>query len=90
MTDAVERTSDKNCGPEPQRADLWLTRAEVAERLRLPMSTLNGWASRGLGPRYAVFGRHARYRLIDVLKWEDEQFSAVRLTPATQACDRPP
>lgn len=70
--------------------DLWLTRAEVAERFRLPMSTLNGWASRGLGPRYAVFGRHARYRLTDVLKWEEEQFLTARPTPATEACHKPP
>lgn len=72
----MEHIWNDRCGPEPRLADQWLTRAEVAERLRLPVATLNGWASRGLGPRYAVFGRHARYRLADVIAWEDEQFSA--------------
>jgi hypothetical protein len=86
----MERIGINNCVLEPQKGDLWLTRAEVADRLRLPLSTLNGWASRGLGPRYAVFGRHARYRLIDVLKWEEQQFLAACPTPATKPCDQPP
>lgn len=50
----------------------WLTRVEVAERLRVPVSTLEGWAVKGCGPRYARFGRHARYRLADIEAWEDE------------------
>lgn len=86
----MKRSLLANCVTETQSEDLWLTRAEVAHRFRLPLSTLNGWASRGLGPRYAVFGRHARYRLIDVLKWEEQQFLAVRPTPPIKACDQPP
>lgn len=52
----------------------WLTRDEVAERLRLPKSTLEGWVCEGKGPRFAKFGKHVRYRLADVEAWEDEQF----------------
>lgn len=55
--------------------DRWLTRAEVAERLQLPVGTLADWASKGSGPRYARFGKHVRYRLSDVTAWEDEQFA---------------
>lgn len=51
----------------------WLTRPEVAARLRVPASTLNTWATQKKGPKYAKFGRHARYRLADVEAWEEEQ-----------------
>lgn len=56
-------------------ADYWLTRPEVAERLRLPVQTLALWAHQGKGPKYALFGRHSRYRLSDVIAWENAQFS---------------
>jgi hypothetical protein len=55
-------------------ASVWLTRPEVAERWKLPPATLDQWASRGHGPKYALFGRHARYRLSDVIAWENAQF----------------
>lgn len=53
--------------------DVWLTRQEVADRLKLPVRTVAMWAHRRTGPRYTVFGRHARYRLTDVQQWEAEQ-----------------
>jgi excisionase family DNA binding protein len=46
-----------------------LTRQEVAEALHVPLATLHGWASRGLGPAYLIVGRHARYRPSDVEAW---------------------
>lgn len=55
--------------------DHYLTRSEVGERLRVPPKTLAQWACQGKGPRYAIFGRSARYRLSDVIAWENEQFS---------------
>ena len=51
----------------------WLTRPELAERLRVPVTTLADWAVDRKGPRYAKFGRHVRYRLADVEAWEDAQ-----------------
>ncbi|WP_200946690.1 helix-turn-helix transcriptional regulator [Janibacter sp. Soil728] len=33
------------------------TKPEVAERLRIPVSTLNYWRSRGEGPRFVRVGR---------------------------------
>lgn len=54
--------------------DCWLTRPEVAQRLRVPAKTLAVWASRGCGPRYALFGKHSRYRLSDLIAWEEAQF----------------
>ncbi|OYN81697.1 helix-turn-helix transcriptional regulator [Mycolicibacterium sphagni] len=56
--------------------DVWLTRRDVSERIKIPVGTLAQWATRGEGPRYALFGRHARYRLSDVIRWENEQFAS--------------
>lgn len=58
----------------PTSEDYWLTRPEVGERLKVPPKTLAVWASQGKGPRYKVFGRHSRYRLSDVIAWENAQF----------------
>lgn len=49
----------------------WITREELAERLRVSPSTLAGWAVKKKGPRFARFGRHIRYRLSDVEAWEE-------------------
>jgi hypothetical protein len=54
--------------------DTWLTRPELAAREKLPVATLAQWASHGRGPKYAKFGRHVRYRLSDVIAWENAQF----------------
>ena len=53
----------------------WLTRSELAERWKMPKHTLDVWGSQGRGPKYARFGRHCRYRLSDVIAWENEQFA---------------
>ena len=54
--------------------DQWLTRGEVAQRLRVPEKTLAMWASGKKGPPYAIFGRHARYRMSQLIDWENAQF----------------
>lgn len=54
--------------------DPWLTRPEVAQRLKVSPKTLAQWATRGEGPRYAIFGKFARYRLSEVASWENDQF----------------
>ncbi len=54
--------------------DEWLTRREVSARVKVPVATLNQWGPQGKGPKYALFGRHARYRLSDVIAWENAQF----------------
>ena len=53
----------------------WLTRAEVAQRFQVATKTVAMWAVNGKGPRYAIFGKAARYRLSDVIAWENQQFS---------------
>lgn len=56
--------------------EVWLTRQERAKREKLPPATLAQWGSQGKGPKYAKFGRHVRYRLSDVIAWENAQFGA--------------
>jgi hypothetical protein len=58
----------------PTSTDYWLTRPEVGERLKVPVATLAQWASQGKGPRFAKIGRWTRYRLEDVMAWENAQF----------------
>ncbi|MEU0520651.1 helix-turn-helix domain-containing protein [Streptosporangium sp. NPDC006007] len=48
-----------------------LTVEDLAARLRVPPDTVYRWNSRGGGPAYIKVGRHARYRLADVIAWED-------------------
>jgi hypothetical protein len=54
--------------------DYWMTRPELSKRIRVPEKTLAMWPKEGKGPRYAKFGRHVRYRLSDVIAWENAQF----------------
>jgi hypothetical protein len=54
-------------------SEVWLSRQELADRYKVPPKTPADWASRGLGPKYALIGKHARYRLSDVIAWEATQ-----------------
>jgi excisionase family DNA binding protein len=54
---------------------VWLSRKDLSKRLGVPYKTPAEWATEGTGPRYARFGRHVRYRLSDVIAWENKQFA---------------
>ncbi len=54
---------------------VWLSRKDLAERLGVPPKTPAEWATKGTGPNYARFGRHVRYRLSDVISWENERIA---------------
>lgn len=58
------RAADKHLRPE-----------DLAEREGVPLATVYGWNSRGEGPRYLRVGRHVRYRLADVLAWEESRLT---------------
>lgn len=64
-----------------ENTENWLSRRELAERWQLSVGTLNDWASKGTGPRYHRFGKHCRYRLSDVIEWENGR--VVGQQPAT-------
>lgn len=53
-----------------------LTNQDLSERLQIPAQSLAVWRMKGLGPKYFKAGRHVRYRLSDVLAWEQEQMEA--------------
>ncbi len=53
-----------------------LTRAELAERLRLKVNTLAHWAVKGIGPKYLVINGRVLYDLNVVETWEAEQTHA--------------
>jgi excisionase family DNA binding protein len=48
---------------------VWLTPAEVAERLQVSVKTLERWRSGGRGPRFGRRGAVIRYRVVDVDEW---------------------
>lgn len=76
LAEVVEKDWDElveaACAPPPP--EVWITRPELAARWKVPKSTLDQWAYQHRGPRYASFGRHVRYRLSDVLAFEEQQF----------------
>jgi excisionase family DNA binding protein len=42
---------------------------ELAEYLRVPLATLDQWASRGGGPAFHKVGKHRRYSPVDIRSW---------------------
>jgi predicted DNA-binding transcriptional regulator AlpA len=52
--------------------------ADLAAREGVPLATVYDWNYKGTGPRYFRAGRHVRYRLTDVERWERERESLVR------------
>lgn len=51
-----------------------LTSDDLAEREGVPEKTVRLWRSNGTGPRYMKIGRHVRYKLVDVIAWENDQY----------------
>ena len=47
----------------------WLTIDELSAEIRVPVSTIYGWRSRGEGPRGHKWGRHVRFARSDVQEW---------------------
>jgi excisionase family DNA binding protein len=49
---------------------------ELADRFGVSVQTVYQWNKNRSGPRYMRVGRHCRYRLSDVLAWEERQLVA--------------
>jgi len=64
MSSGRARTSRQPGKPEPLA-----TQDEVAEYLRVPVSTLEQWRWRKTGPKWSKVGRHVRYAWSDVEEW---------------------
>ncbi|MFF3226398.1 helix-turn-helix domain-containing protein [Nocardia suismassiliense] len=69
LLDDVLHTQDIQMNPD----GVWLSTEELAARLKISKKTPAVWASAGRGPRYARIGRYRRYRLSDLLLWEQDQ-----------------
>lgn len=52
-----------------------LTPETLAERVGVPLLTVYAWNSRGGGPRFMKIGRHVRYKLADVIAWENSRYT---------------
>jgi excisionase family DNA binding protein len=48
---------------------------DLAEREQVPESTVYRWNSDGTSPRYIRVGRFVRYRLSDVIAWENSRYA---------------
>jgi predicted DNA-binding transcriptional regulator AlpA len=60
---------------EMDDGDRHLTIAELADRERVPVNTVRKWNAARTGPRFMKIGRYVRYRLTEVLAWEDSRTS---------------
>jgi hypothetical protein len=63
----------------PMPTDALWSRRTTADYLHVPEKTLAEWASRGIGPRYARCGKHARYRPEDVQAWVESKMIEPRV-----------
>ena len=52
-----------------------LTPEQIARRFQVPRATVYQWRTKGYGPVGIRVGRHVRYRLEDVERWEQEQLA---------------
>jgi hypothetical protein len=61
-----------------------LTQAALAERWRVSPRTLERWVGRG--PQFLKVGGQVRYRLADILAYEQRQLRRDTRQPARAAC----
>lgn len=55
-------------------AEQHLSLEDLARRESVPLQTVYGWNKTGTGPRYMRIGRYVRYRLADVIAWEESRY----------------
>ena len=69
------QTTTEPAAPAPAAVaeEAHLTIEQLAEREGVAVGTVYGWNSKGGGPRYIKIGKHVRYRMSDVLAWEESR-----------------
>ena len=55
------------------QAERHLSMQDLADRCGVPLQTVRGWRVKGAGPRGMAIGKYVRYRLSDVLEWEESR-----------------
>lgn len=53
-----------------------LSMQDLADRFQVPLQTVRIWRHKGYGPAGFPVGRFVRYRLADVVAWEQAQLDA--------------
>ena len=53
--------------------DKHLSPEDLAGREGVPLQTVYGWNKTRTGPRFMKIGRHVRYRVADVIAWEESR-----------------
>jgi hypothetical protein len=53
--------------------DKHLSPEDLARREGVPLQTVYGWNKTRTGPPFMHIGRHCRYRLADVIAWENSR-----------------
>lgn len=53
-----------------------LTPEQLSARYSVPLSSIYAWRTRRTGPRGIRVGKHLRYRLSDVITWEESQLES--------------
>jgi|GraSoiStandDraft_42_1057292.scaffolds.fasta_scaffold2249246_1 predicted DNA-binding transcriptional regulator AlpA len=69
------RDGERQEGRAHHVGDKHLTPEDLADREGIPLQTVYTWNSRAAGPRFMKIGRHVRYRLADVIEWEDARLT---------------
>jgi len=57
----------------PAEQSEWISALDIAREIRVPVRTVLSWRQRGVGPASAKFGKHVRYRRVDVDEWIAQQ-----------------
>jgi predicted DNA-binding transcriptional regulator AlpA len=57
--------------------DRRLSPSDLADREGVPLTTVYQWNRLGTGPRFMRIGRHSRYKLSDVITWENARYADV-------------
>lgn len=60
----------------PEYTGRHLTMQELADREGVALQTVRAWRVTGYGPRGMKIGKFVRYRLSDILAWEEQQLDA--------------
>jgi predicted DNA-binding transcriptional regulator AlpA len=56
-------------------SEIHLDPESLAARTGVPLKTVYDWNSKKTGPRYMRLGRHVRYKLADVIAWENSRYA---------------
>jgi DNA-binding transcriptional regulator YiaG len=55
------------------RGERHLSMQDLADRCGVPLQTVRVWRVKGTGPRGMAIGKYVRYRLSDVMAWEESR-----------------